>query len=195
MNTKKKAVSIALAACIAAVAVAGTTMAYLTDKADAKNVMTIGKVDITLTEPNWTATGEKEAADLYPGEAVAKDPTVENVGQNPAFVRIKLEMPESVQFTFRTDYQDGISKDWEEYEGYYYYKAVLPAGETADALFDQVVLDPNTTNAVAGEKAQINVFAEAVQAQGAKVKFEDVEKMTVAEIAAWFTTCGMDSTL
>lgn len=192
MNMKKKAISIALAACIAAAAAVGTTMAYLTDKEEAQNAMTIGNVDITLTEPNWTATGEAEAEDLYPGEAVAKDPTVKNIGKNPAFVRIKLEMPESVQFTFRTDYQDGISADWAEYDGYYYYKGVLPAGETADALFDQVVLDPATTNAVAGATAQINVFAEAVQAQGAKVSFADVEQMTVAEIAAWFDACGMN---
>jgi hypothetical protein len=36
----------------------------------------------------------------------------------------------------------------------------------------------------------IEVTAYAVQAQGAKPSFSAVQAMTVAEIAAWFTTCG-----
>ena len=41
------------------------------------------------------------------------------------------------------------------------------------------------------EADPITIVAQAVQAQGAKASWTDVQNMTVEEIAAWFTTCGM----
>ena len=53
MNAKKKIVSVALAASLAATAIVGGTLAYFTDTDKADNVFTVGNVDIELTEPNW----------------------------------------------------------------------------------------------------------------------------------------------
>lgn len=197
---KKQVLAGALAASIAAVAIAGASLAYFTDEKAADNTFTVGNVKIELTEPSWnngTDLGgfEVEAKDLYPGEAVAKDPTVKNVGANPAFVRIKVDMAENVKnvISFRTNYQDGISSDWEEYNGYYYYKGVLAVDETTDALFDQIVLSTSVENDQLVGTQNINVTAQAVQAQGAQTKWADVENMTVEQIAAWFATCGLDA--
>ena len=66
---------------------------------------------------------------------------------------------------------------------------MLEEGETTDALFDQIVMPIGLTGNETA--APITVTAEAVQAQGAKPSFSAVEQMTVEEIAAWFTTCGM----
>ncbi len=93
--------------------------------------------------------------------------------------------------TYRTDYVTGkLGTDWVLHtDGYFYYTKVLAVGETTDALFDQIVMPTGLTG---GETAEdIVVTAQAVQAQGAKPSFAAVETMTVAEIAAWFTTCGM----
>ena len=189
MNAKKKTLSIALAASLAAVAVVGSSLAYFTDKDEKHNTLTIGNVDITLTEPKWDA---EEVEDLYPGEAVAKDPTVENTGKNPAFVRIKVEWPENVALSYRTDYVDGkLGENWVKHGDYYYYSKVLGTEEgsnTTDALFDQVVLSTDVTNGFDGIY-DIVVKAEAVQAQGARTKWAEVQTMTVEEIAAWFATC------
>lgn len=197
---KKQVLAGTLAASIAAVAIAGASLAYFTDEKAADNTFTVGNVKIELTEPSWnngTDLGgfEVEAEDLYPGEAVAKDPTVKNVGANPAFVRIKVDMAEDVKnvISFRTNYQDGISSDWEEYNGYYYYKGVLAVDETTDALFDQIVLSTSVENDQLVGTQNINVTAQAVQAQGAQTKWADVENMTVEQIAAWFATCGLDA--
>lgn len=197
---KKQVLAGALAASIAAVAIAGASLAYFTDEKVKDNTFNVGNVAIELTEPSWnngTDLGgfEVEAKDLYPGEAVAKDPTVKNVGANPAFVRIKVDMAENVKnvISFRTDYQDGISSDWEEYNGYYYYKGVLAVNETTDALFDQIVLSTSVENDQLVGTQNINVTAQAVQAQGAQTKWADVENMTVGQIAAWFATCGLDA--
>ena len=62
-------------------------------------------------------------------------------------------------------------------------------GDKTSALFDQIVMPTGLTG---GEEAKpVTVTAQAVQAQGAKASFSDVQKMTVADIAAWFTTCGL----
>ena len=190
MKAKKKILSLALAASLAAVAIVGSSLAYFTDKEEKTNILTIGNVDITLTEPNWDAAGAEEAKEMYPGEAVAKDPTVTNVGANPAFVRVKVEWPKDVELSVRTDYQDDkLGDNWELHtDGYYYYTKVLQMEETTDALFDQIVLSTETTNGDAETPYNIVVTAEAIQAQGAAVQWSRVESMTVAEIAAWFTS-------
>ena len=74
-------------------------------------------------------------------------------------------------------------------DGYFYYTKVLAINETTDALFDQIVMPTGLT----GNETTlpITVTAQAVQAQGAKPSFTAVQAMTVEEIAAWFTTCGM----
>ena len=191
MNAKKKIFSIALAASLAAVAVVGSSLAYFTDKDEKTNTLTIGNVDITLTEPGWDATGKEEAKEMYPGEAVAKDPTVTNNGKNPAFVRVKVEWPENVDLSYRTDYVDNkLGDNWVDgKDGYFYYNKVLGLNETTDALFDQIVLGTDTMNGDATTEYDVVVYAEAVQAQGAKASFSDVEKMSVEEIATWFNTC------
>ena len=189
MNAKKKILSIALAASLAAVAVVSSSLAYFTDTDQKDNVFTVGNVDITLTEEKWDTEGKEEAKDMYPGEAVAKDPTVTNDGANPAFVRIKVEWPESPKVSYRTDYvPNKLGEGWVEADGYFYYTKPLEVGKTTDALFDQIVLSTDTTNGYDGSY-DIVVTAEAVQAQGAKPSYDDVKNMTVEEIAAWFATC------
>lgn len=191
---KKKILSIALVVAMVAVIAVGS-LAYFTDKDNADNVFTVGNVNITLTEPNWNSTGKEDAPDVYAGEPLAKDPTVKNDGNNPCFVRIKVENLDQFgnkgAITYRTDYvADKLGENWVKgTDGYFYYTKVLEVGATTDALFDQIVMPTGLTGGE--EAAPIEVTAEAVQAQGAKARWADVKTMTVNEIAAWFTTCGM----
>lgn len=195
---KKKIMALCLIVCLLATAVVGGTLAYFTDSEEATNTFTVGNVDIDLTEPNWDATGKAEAKDVYPGEALAKDPTVTNNGANPCFVRIEVsglnqfttEFGTDAMITYRTDYVDGaLGTDWVLYNGCFYYSKVLQPGETTDALFDQIVIPFELTNGA--EASPIVVNAYAAQAQGARPSFAAVEAMTVEEIAAWMATCGI----
>lgn len=193
--TKKKIVSLCLAAVLVVMAIAGATVAYFTDTDAKDNTFTVGNVDITLTEPNWESSGSVDAPDVYPGEPLAKDPTVTNSGKNPCFVRISVanldQFDNKGDITYRTNYQTGaLGADWVLHtDGYFYYTKVLNINESTTALFDQIVMPTGLTG---GETTKpITVTAEAVQAQGAKPSFAAVETMTVEEIAAWFTTCGM----
>ncbi len=200
MSMKKKIATGALLVAFGATAVTGATLAYFTDNDSKENVFTVGNVNIELTEPNWEGSGSKDAPEAYPGEALAKDPIVTNVGDNPCFVRVKVTgwdaLAPAGAITYRTDYVDNkLGDNWSELQedGYYYYKGVLAVDGVTDALFDQIVMPTDLENGDAKTEFTLNVKAEAVQAQGAKAKWADVQKMTVAEIAAWFTTCGMDN--
>ncbi len=209
---KKKILSLTLVVCLLAIAVVGGTLAYFTDTEDADNTFTVGNVDIELTEPAWTeGTGSTDAEDVYPGEALAKDPTVTNIGANPCFVRVSVsnldqfvteEMPNAMITLRHGNYEAGYDDtNWTLYNGYYYYNKPLATVETAgdewneglgtvtEPLFNQIVM-PTELEGLEDTKT-IEVVAEAVQAQGARASWGAVKAMTVAEIAAWFDTCGM----
>ena len=195
----KKILALLLVICLAMAIGVGATLAYFTAEDTAKNEFTVGNVKIDLTEPKWDENGSKEAPEVYPGEALAKDPTVTNTGKNPCFVRIQVEgldclgETENMLIKYRTNYVDGaLGTDWVLHtDGYFYYTKVLAAGESTGALFDQIVIPAGLENGDGESKFDIDVTAYAVQAQGAKPSFSAVEAMTVEEIAAWFTTCGM----
>lgn len=194
---KKKIIAVCLIVALAAIAVVGGTLAWFTDDEVATNTFTVGNVDITLTEPNWTSTGSQDAPEVYPGEPLAKDPTVKNDGANPCFVRIKVTgldcLAPASNITYRTDYVPGkLGDNWVLHtDGYFYYNKVLAVGATTDALFDQIVIPTDLENGNAESEFDVVVTAEAVQAQGAKASWSAVQAMTLDEIAAWFKTCGL----
>lgn len=192
----KKTLTIILAfVLVIAMSVAGT-VAYLTSTDSATNTFTIGEVKIDLTEPKWDAAGSVDAPEVYPGEPLAKDPTVKNTGKNPCFVRISVtnldQFGANAPIIYKTDYvANKLGENWVLHtDGYFYYTKPLEVGATTDALFDQIVMP---TGIVGTETPKdIVVTAYAVQAQGAKApNWTAVQGMTVDEIAAWFTTCGM----
>ena len=194
---KKKIIAVCLIVALAATAVVGGTLAYFTDNEEATNTFTVGNVDIELEEPNWEGNGSEDAPEAYPGEPLAKDPTVENVGKNPCFVRIKVEGLDCLDpaglITYRTDYVTGkLGDNWVLHtDGYFYYNKVLAVGEKTDALFDQIVMPTDLENGDGETEFNVLVTAEAVQAQGARPSWSAVQAMTVTEIAAWFGTCGL----
>lgn len=194
---KKKIIAICIILSLAAVAVIGGTLAYFTDTGETTNTFTVGNVKIELTEPKWDAQGSVDAPEVYPGEPLAKDPTVKNTGANPCFVRIAVTgwdcLTPASNITYRTDYVDTkLGNDWVLHtDGYFYFSKVLAIDETTDALFDQIVIPTDLENGDAEEEFDIKVVAQAVQAQGAKApNWAAVQGMTVEEIAAWFTICG-----
>ena len=191
----KKVLALVLALCLAMAIGVGATVAYLTFVTEEKvNTFTVGNVTIELTEPQWEAVGKEEAKEVYGGEALAKDPTVTNTGKNPCFVRVSVEglgcLGNAGMIEYRTNYVKGaLGDDWVKEGDYFYYTKPLAIGESTTALFDQIVIPVDVENGD-GTEYDIVVNAYAVQAQGAKPSFSAVEQMTVAEIAAWFTTCG-----
>lgn len=83
---KKKVLAISLAAILVLTAIAGTTLAYLTDRDSAKNVFTMGNVEIELNE-------HFPDNELIPGKKLDKQATITNTGKNDAWVWITVAIP------------------------------------------------------------------------------------------------------
>jgi predicted ribosomally synthesized peptide with SipW-like signal peptide len=99
---------------LCAVAVAGVVgvsgiMAYLTDTDTASNKFTVGKVDIQLSEPNWSTTDDDKdgipdvAQNITPNATIKKDPQVKNIGENDAYIYLKVTVPAKSVITANSD--------------------------------------------------------------------------------------------
>lgn len=99
---KRKIVTVCLAAVLVIIAVAGASLAYLTDTDERTNTFTVGDVDITLIEQRKGANGLESYGEgsykLKPGKsndgnAVSKIVTVMNNGTEDAYVWVELRIP------------------------------------------------------------------------------------------------------
>lgn len=204
MNKRKILLLVALLSMVAILGVGGT-LAYFTAEDDVTNTFTVGNVKIKLTEPGWESSGKEDAKDVYPGEPLAKDPYVTNEGNNPCFVRVKVEgldvlgKSDDLRIHVRTDFvKDALGQDWVLHtDGYYYYTKVLEAGKTTAApVFDSIVIPTALTNDKGEEykgEYDVKVTAYAVQAQGARPSWSKVLEEVqdnVTELAKWFGTCA-----
>lgn len=208
---KKKTLILVLSVAVIAAAAIGGTIAYFSETKTANNTFTVGNVNIELTEPNWAAQGSVDADTVYPGEPLAKDPTIKNTGANPCMIRVKVTMPFD-GITYRTDWvENKLGSDWyKASDGYFYYMKPLDLDATTDALFDQVVMPTTLTNDRSNPLPvyNIKVDVQAVQAQGIFPSFSrltggdgmdinndgtldgHIDATEFAAIQAFFTTVG-----
>ena len=85
--TKKNGI---IAAALVMMLAIGTAIAYFTDMGSVTNSFTVGNIDIELEEPNWDPDAAK---DITPMMEIAKDPQIENIGANPAYVFAVVTIP------------------------------------------------------------------------------------------------------
>ena len=164
-KTKKIIAAVVSFALVSGIAI-GSTMAYLTDKKDVTNTFTIGHVKIELDEPSFDET---VPLGIEPGVVVDKDPTVTNTGTNPAYIRLKVNIPQAdigdpatTQDLFQIGYNNngtftpgvnpatttigGTEVHWEEDGDYYYLRTAagadfaLPKDAVTPALFTKIQL-------------------------------------------------------
>ncbi len=165
---KRKLVAIFGVIAILAILSIGT-YAYFTTEQNAHNVITAGNVKLEIHEK--TATGEdfpKEGIIVMPGDTVSKIVTVENTGDHPLYLRIKLTEGVNDEALTADDCLDiNINRScWLEKDGYYYYYRALQSGETTEQLFSEVYFDINNVdNKYLGKYFTLNVSASAVQSE------------------------------
>ena len=205
---KKRIVIVALLVCILVLSIASTTIAYFTDTKQAENVFTAGEVKIQLTEApvkvedaNANGTQNIVKADgnrlvnagidyttvraLYPGQTVYKDPTIENIGSEDAYVAAIIKVSGAEGLVDKTSVLEFLTggiihgADTEYYDlgndvyaVYVIYETALAAknGDTVDSvtIFDTVTIPAEWDNAEMAKIAdlKITVDAYAVQAVG-----------------------------
>ena len=167
---KKKLIPLLSAVALVGVIGVGSTLAYFTDNDAANNVVTMGHVNIELDEPEFSAANEDNTiTNVVPNQTITKDPTITVVaGSESCYLRAKIDITElNADQTAGLLENTNIGEDWVLAEdGYYYYQnAVSKSDEdqTVD-LFDTVVIPAEWGNEVADLTFEINVSAEAVQA-------------------------------
>lgn len=103
MKNRKKLVALIMVLALAFTTLVGGTLAYFIDDDEATNTFTVGNVSIELIEEF-----DEENAELMPGKvnAVNKDVWVENDGNNPAWVRLKVYIPSHLDQLTTPQYTD-----------------------------------------------------------------------------------------
>ena len=178
---KKKIVLISLAFALVAILAVGGSLAYFMDTDEVKNVFTVGSVDIEQNEDfvqysqllPVVGTDPTDSDDNY----IKKTVTVDNVGENAAYVQTLVAVPACLD-------DAGVLKIWDEnaadngwtkldgnsntdgiqakytatiegllYNVYVYrYNTVLAAGDTTAASMEYVYIAP---------EADLNVYTDA----------------------------------
>ncbi len=131
-------------ALVLSVAMATTgTLAYLTDRDSKVNEFTMGNVSIDLEE------AFEQGAELLPGVAVEKEPTIKNTGSTDAWVWMEVAVPEN--FKYNLTIKQELGNNWQQLGDVtvkedkailtFLYKDALKPGETTSALFKEVELN------------------------------------------------------
>ena len=183
---KKIFVSAFIAVCLSIAAY--STTAYFTYEDSATNIITTGNIKIELQELAVSEGGEiplpfEDAINVLPGTEVSKIVQVKNVGEQPAWIRIRVAkeiilaqgVSGDVDLSLVT--YDLNTQYWTEEDGYYYYKDILNPDEITQPLFTEVNFSPNMGNMYQQSKAIIKVNAQATQVAN--------NGATVFEAAGW----------
>ena len=89
-NKKKNMKPILIAgAAVACLGIAGVS-AYFTDAAKITNTFTVGKVEVTPDEPDWTPP-----ENIVPNQEFDKNPEVTNSGKNDAYIFLQVKIPKA----------------------------------------------------------------------------------------------------
>ena len=166
------------------------TLAFFTAEDTALNRVTMGNVALILNDDTINPETEElepfpvEGFDLImPGDVIDKIVSVTNDGDNPIWVRIRLDRSillagEAADVDFNVLGLDLNDEDWTEgVDGWFYYNEVLAPGETTENLFTQVTFPTSLGNEFMNAEVEIDVLAQGVQSQN--------NGLTVQEAAGW----------
>ncbi|MCQ2512502.1 MAG: hypothetical protein MJ092_03850 [Lachnospiraceae bacterium] len=167
---KKKMLTISLIVICLSLLAFGT-VAYFTTEDTAVNVITASNIKIDLQESMLSDSGElvpfEDQLDVMPGAKVSKIMQVANTGDQPAYIRVKLEKEICLQDSSRVDGSilqlDINTAFWTEMDGFYYYNAALDPEETTEPLFHTVTFPTDMGNEYQNSVATISVTAQGTQ--------------------------------
>ena len=147
---------------------------YFSDRLEVKNHITMGDIRINMTEFARKGNGEvkyRDPAYIFPGERISKIPRIKNSAL-PCWIRARISYgsdKENVEMLSECNIE-GMSAEWIKRGDYYYYTKVLKKQESVD-LFQSVSVPAVWTEEHGGQKLNISVQADAIQAANFKPDF------------------------
>ena len=173
---KKKIFAVAvMLICISILA--STTIAYFTDAATARNVITSGGISIRVVEQQLVGDTltpfPEEPIEIMPGKTVSKIVSVSNIEQ-AAWVRVNYTVtvldPNGEELAVPAQELEKMvviapnAEKWTEKDGWWYYEDAIGTGESSAPLFEEVCFSgPEIGNEYQLCKIVIDVNAQAVQ--------------------------------
>lgn len=181
---KKVALTAAAVAMVGTLAVGGT-LAWFTDTETATNVVTLGKVDISIWEKNtegdenWSDADKKADGDgftyedLTPGAEITKKVRIHNDGVNSALIKVTVGVPEEL-LTGTFNVGEGSNWYYDDDTDAYYYIGIVGEGETTDELLSALTVNSTVGNENnLAQDIEIPIHAYAIQADN--ITYVDVE--------------------
>ena len=167
MHRRKLLISlIALAACLVTL-LTQPTLAYYSVLGEATNVITSGEIACKIVEKMGDGDFPSEGVYVKPGSIISKKVSVQNIGTNPFWLRVKLKNAiDDTTLSADVLELDINSTDWiDGGDGYYYYKKPLEPGCETEKLFTQVKVAGSADNNYFGKTVKLTVYAYAVQSE------------------------------
>ena len=165
-------------------------MAYFTDQDVATNVVEMGHVDIELDEPIFSEEHENNTiTNVLPNQNITKDPTITvGEGSEDCYLRVQITTsgltPEQEQQILETT---NLASDWQVgTDGYLYFQSKAEANDVVP-VFDTITIPATWGNEVADLKFEINILAEAIQADYFEPMTDDL-----GQITGWVDEKGND---
>ncbi len=154
------------------------SLAYFTAEDYAHNIITSNGIDIQIIEQMLDENGDlvdfpEEGVHVgMPGTSVSKIVTVMNMGDEPAWIRVKID--ETAVAQDGTALSNVVGDDlimqytvdaesWIANRGWYYYSQPLAPGEATTELFSQVHFAQWMGNEYENSTMNLIVYAQAVQ--------------------------------
>lgn len=188
MKNKKVLMAVASTALVAVVGI-GATLAYFTDQAEAENIVTMGHVDIDLTEKSEDEDSVMiedglRFDNVMPGDVISKIPTITVAEDSQdAYVRMKMTITPAegsgitaediglLETGLRKNITNKSGWSYNGNDGYYYYNDALAATEAVD-FFQYVDIPAEWTNNTADGSFTIKLQAEAIQEENVQPAYE-----------------------
>ncbi len=170
MMKNRKSMTVAAAMAMTAIIGVGATMAYFSDQEAVTNVITMGHVNIELTEPEFDKNPDNTITNVRPGQTITKDPTITVKADSEAcYIRAEISY-ENLDEEFIPDIEKtmNIGDGWKQSpkDGRWYYQTKV---EDTDAdqeflFFNQLMIPRLWDNYMADKTFHINISAAAIQA-------------------------------
>lgn len=154
-----------------------STVAFITMKIDAKNIITFGSlkmelIETTLNQDNTeTKIENDDIIDITNISDLSRIIKVKNIGKHDFFTRVSLNLigidKDNVEFS-ATKYinYDVNSTEWIYKDGWYYYNKIVTRDEITTGLLTNIKFDVNSiTSDYPNGKFKLDIKAETVQAE------------------------------
>lgn len=139
------------------------TVALFTSENHVDNVITTGGIDIRIN--GLLDNGVNGHGNLKPGDLSEKSVTVENIGNNDAYVRVSVALEwANGELSNDVIVPNYDTENWINRGGYWYYNQCLKAGEETPVLFDSVSFSSEAGNSYMNAMLNVTVEASAIQA-------------------------------